>query len=63
MFIGLLYICTIGSFKISLVSNSQEPTKCVYLANQWCQARPTHGDINSNETFFIHLLTVIISVV
>ena len=34
MFIGLLSICTLVSFSGSLVSNSQEPIKCVTLNNQ-----------------------------
>ena len=63
MFIKLLSVCTLASFSRSLVFNSQEPLRCVTLNNQPCHARPTFVDMNSNETFFIHLLSVLISVV
>ena len=52
MFIGLLSICAIGSFGLSLVSNYKKPIKCVSTKNQPCQARPTLVNINSDETLF-----------
>ena len=52
MFIGLLSVCTIGSFGESLVSNSKGPIKCVTLNNRPCQAIPTLVNINSDETLF-----------
>ena len=48
MFIGLLSICTIGSFSGSLASNSNGPVKCVSLNNQPSQAISTLVNINSN---------------
>ena len=33
MFIGLLSVCTIGTFSRSLVSNSEEPIKCASFTN------------------------------
>ena len=50
-FIGLLSVFTIQSFSRSLLSNFQEPIKCVYLTNLTCQPRPTLVDMNPNETF------------
>ena len=29
VFIGLLYVCTIGSFGVSLASSYKEPIKCL----------------------------------
>ena len=57
MFIGLLSLCTIGTFSESLISNSKELIKCLTLNNRPCQARPTLVNINSNETHF-YLFTV-----
>ena len=50
MFIGLLSVCTIGSFGESLVFNSKGPIKSLTLKNRLCQARPTLVDIKSDET-------------
>ena len=52
MFIGLLSVCTIGSFGESLVSNSKGPIKCVTLNNRPCHAIPTLVNINSDGTLF-----------
>ena len=41
MFIELLAVCVIGSFRASLASNSGEHLKWISLNNQPCQARPT----------------------
>ena len=62
MFIGLLIACTAGSFDGSLASNSKGHIKIASLNNQPCQAGTTLFDINSNELFFIHLLSVLLSV-
>ena len=52
MFIGLLIVCTIGSFGDSLVSNPKGPIKCASLNNHLCQARPALINLNSDETLF-----------
>ena len=52
MFIGLLSVCTRGSFGESLISNSKGPIKYVSLNNHPCQARSNLVNINSNETLF-----------
>ena len=52
MFIGLLHVCTIGVFGESLLYNSKEPIKCVFLSNDSCQANATLVNINSDETLF-----------
>ena len=52
MFVGLLSICTIGSFGKSLASNLKGPIAYVSLNNQSCQTRPTLVNINSDETLF-----------
>ena len=62
MLIGLLGACTAGSFDGSLASNSKGHIKIASLNNQPCQAGTTLFDINSNELFFIHLLSVLLSV-
>ena len=62
VFVGLLSVCLIN-FSESIVSNSKGLTKCVSLSNQSCQARPMLVDINSDETFFIYLLLVLVYVV
>ena len=51
-FIGLLSVCTIGSFGVSLVFNSKETLKFLALNSQPRQLRPTLININSNETLF-----------
>ena len=63
IFIGLLSVSATESFGESLVSNLQGPIKCIFLNDHPCQARLTLVNINSGETFFIHLLLVLISVV
>ena len=50
MFIELLTVCTLVSFSVSLISNSQEPILCLSLKIERFQARPTLVNINSNET-------------
>ena len=54
MFIGSLTVCTSVRFGESLASNYKEPIKYIYIYmnNQSCQARPTLGNINSDETPF-----------
>ena len=52
MFIGSLSVCTSVSFGESLASNYKEPRKYISMNNQSCQARPTLGNINSDETPF-----------
>ena len=47
--VGLLRVCTIGSFVESLISYFKEPIKCASLNNRPCQALILVG-INSNET-------------
>ena len=49
MFNVLLSACTIGSFVDSLVFNSEECIKYIFLNNQPCQAKSTSVNINSNE--------------
>ena len=61
-FIRLLRVYAIGSFGASLVYNYEQPIKYVSLNNQPCQARPTIVNKTSHETLFIHLLSVLISV-
>ena len=57
MFIGLLSLCTIGNLGESLISYSKGLIKRLTLNNGPCQARPTLGNISSNETHF-YLFTV-----
>ena len=52
MFTELLSAFTKGGFDESLVINFKEPTRCVSLNNQPCQARPSLVDINSKKTLF-----------
>ena len=52
IFIGLLSVCTIGSFSASLAFNSKGLIKCAPLNNQPCQARAPVVNINCNETPF-----------
>ena len=54
--VGLLRVCTIGSFIESFASYFKEPIKYASLNNQPCQALILVG-INSNETLF-YLFTV-----
>ena len=63
MFIGLLSACTIESFGDSVACDLKGPIKCISLNNQRCKTRPGTNDTNSNETFFIHLLLLLIRVV
>lgn len=56
MFIRLCTAFATRSLKGSLASNSRGHRKCVSPNNWPCQARPTLGDINSNETIFYPLL-------
>ena len=63
MFIVLSSACTIGRFCASLTFNSIGPIKCVPLNNQPCRDRLTLVNINSDETLFVNLLPVLISVV
>ena len=49
LFIGLLSALTTWSCSESLASISEGCIKCVSLNNRPCQARPTLGDVNSNE--------------
>ena len=52
MFIGLLSVCTIGSFGVLLVFNSKGTLKFLALNSQPRQLRPTLININSNEALF-----------
>ena len=63
MFFGLLSPNTIEDFHDSLVYNLKGPMKSVYVNNHPYQARPTLVNKNSDETFFILLLLVLISLV
>ena len=63
MFIGLLSTCTTVRLAESLAPNSEVYIKCVSLNNQPCQGRATLVNINSDRTLFIHLLSLLISVV
>ena len=63
MIIGLLSAFTTRSFGGSLVSNFKRYIKGVSLNNRPCQARPTIVDRNSNETLFLHFLSMLINVV
>ena len=63
MFIGLLSICTKGTFGESLVSILKGPIKCVSLNNHACQARPTLVNINSDKTIFYPLTVSMVDVV
>ena len=58
--IGLLSACTEVPFGRSVPP--KEPIKCLTSSDRPCQARPTLVNMNSNETLFIHLLLVMISV-
>ena len=48
MLIGLINVCTTGSFGGSLASNSKGPIKCISLNYQPCQVITTIVDINFN---------------
>ena len=52
MFIGLSNACTRSILGESLVSNSEELIKCVFINNRPCQARPKFVDINCDECIF-----------
>ena len=47
--IKLLSICTVGSFDNSLAFNCKGPTKCLFLNNRPCQARPTLIKMNFDQ--------------
>ena len=63
MFFGLLSVCAIGCFCVSLASNYKEPMKCVSLKNQPCKSRRSIVNINSDKALFYPLTVVLISVV
>ena len=63
IFLGLLSVCTIGSFCESLVFNSKGRMSSMTYDNRQCQVMSTLVNINSDETIFHHLLLVLISVV
>ena len=50
IFIGLLSVCTIKRFGVSLVFNYKKPIKCLSLNNQPCQTKPTLVNISFGET-------------
>ena len=52
IFIDLLSVSSRGRFSRSLVSNSQEPMKCISFTTQPCQGTPTIVNINSDATLF-----------
>ena len=56
LFFGLLSVCAIESFNVSLATKSKETIKYIYSNNQPCQTRPT---IVNDETLF-YLFTVIV---
>ena len=53
MFIGILIVCTIGSFGASLASNYKESIKWASLTKQPFQARPTIVNMNSEILILI----------